>query len=133
MSQSSEATPSEIKPSAVNPSDVKSSIVMIYTTFPSKAEAKKAGAQLVERKLAACVNIYPRITSIYEWEGKMQTARETAMVVKTVSGLQDAVYAALKAIHPYSLPAFVVYSASASSVEYEAWVIAQTVSRPQGA
>ncbi|MDZ4791314.1 MAG: divalent-cation tolerance protein CutA [Hyphomicrobiales bacterium] len=113
-------------------SECQSSIIMIYTTFASKAEAKKAGADLVERRLAACVNIFPPMTSIYEWEGEVQTTREAAMIVKTVFGLQNAVYTALKATHPYSIPAFVVYPASASSVEFEAWVKQQTQSPPKG-
>jgi len=106
------------------------SIIMIYTTFPSKAEAKKTGASLVESKLAACVNIFPRMTSIYEWEGKRQTARETAMIIKTRLNLRDAVYTAIKASHPYSIPAFLVYPASDSSPEFAAWIEGQTIAQP---
>ncbi|MDX2265377.1 MAG: divalent-cation tolerance protein CutA [Hyphomicrobiales bacterium] len=102
--------------------------VMIYTTFPGKAEAKKCGRDLVARKLAACVNIFPRATAIFEWEGEIQTAREAAMIIKTRAALKDAVYAALKESHPYALPAFLVYEASGGSDEFLAWIAAQTAS-----
>lgn len=107
-------------------SDIQPSIIMIYTTFPSKAEAKKAGEGLVAGKLAACVNIFPRMTAIFEWEGEVQTAREAAMIIKTVSNLKDEVYTALKAAHPYSVPAFLVYPASDASPEFGDWIRGQT-------
>jgi len=101
-------------------------IVMIYTTFPTKSEAKKIGRELVARKLAACVNIFPRMTAIFEWEGEIQEGRETAMIIKTVETRRDAVYELLKSMHSYTTPAFLVYSASAGSESFAAWVEAQT-------
>ena len=57
--------------------------VLIYATFPSAAEAERIGGVLVERGLAACVNIFPQMTAIYIWEGTRQRESEAAMLIKT--------------------------------------------------
>ena len=65
--------------------------VLVYSTFPSVAEAERIGGALVDRGLAACVNIFPGMTAIYVWEGKRQSETEAAMIIKTRAELADAV------------------------------------------
>jgi periplasmic divalent cation tolerance protein len=102
---------------------------LIYTTFPSEAEARTAGSALVEARLAACVNIFPSMTAIFEWQGQIETANETAMIIKTQLALKDEVYAGLKQHHPYTVPAFVVLEASGGSKEFLGWIATQTEKR----
>ena len=67
--------------------------VFVYTTWPSIVEAEKAGRDLVERRLAACVNILPGMISHYWWEGKVERAEEAVMIVKTRASLAEPVSA----------------------------------------
>src|SRR5262245_23386117 len=81
--------------------------VLVYSTFPSAAEAERVGSVLVDRGLAACVNIFGGMTAIYVWEGKRQRENEAAMIIKTRAGLADEVISETRKIHPYSNPALV--------------------------
>ena len=63
--------------------------VLIYSTFPSAAEAERVGGALVDRRLAACVNIFPTMTAIYTWQGKRERGSEAAMFIKTRAALAD--------------------------------------------
>ena len=73
--------------------------VFVYTTWPAVADAEAAGRALVERRLAACVNILPGMISHYRWEGKVERAEETVMIIKTRASLADAVSDAVKELH----------------------------------
>jgi periplasmic divalent cation tolerance protein len=64
-------------------------MIMIYTTFANESDARNLGAQLVELGLAACVNIFPGMISVYRWQDSLETANETAMIVKTGKELQS--------------------------------------------
>ena len=64
--------------------------VFVYTTYPSIVEAEQAGRTLVERRLAACVNILPNMVSLYWWEGKIERGEEAVMIVKTRASLARA-------------------------------------------
>jgi periplasmic divalent cation tolerance protein len=104
--------------------------VLIYSTFPSPAEAERIGGELVDRGLAACVNIFPGMTAIYVWEGERQRAAETAMIVKTRAELADTVIAEARKLHPYSNPALVVLSIAGGSSDFLRWIAEQTA-QPQ--
>lgn len=82
--------------------------VFVYTTFPSVVEAEKAGRELVDARLAACVNILPGMISVYRWQGAVERAEETVMIVKTRRSLAEQVRASVKATHPYDTPAIAV-------------------------
>jgi len=100
--------------------------VLIYSTYPSPAEAERIGAMLVDRGLAACVNIFPGMTSIYVWEGKRQRDAETAMLIKTRASLADTAIAEARKLHPYTNPAFVVLSIDGGSADFLRWIAEQT-------
>ena len=82
--------------------------VLIYSTFPSAEAAEKVGRQLVEQRLAACVNIIAGMTSIYRWEGRIARDTEAVMIIKTRQSLAEPVIAAVKERHPYTNPALLV-------------------------
>jgi periplasmic divalent cation tolerance protein len=100
--------------------------VLIYATFPSAAEAERIGGALVDRGLAACVNILPGMTSIYVWEGKRQRDAEAAMIIKTRSGLANTAIAEARKLHPYANPAFVVLPVEGGSADFLRWITEQT-------
>ena len=100
--------------------------VFVYTTWPSIVEAEQAGRNLVERRLAACVNILPRMISHYWWEGKVERAEEAVMIIKTRASLAPAVEAAVKDIHSYDVPAIVVLPVESVEQSYLGWIMAET-------
>src|SRR2546428_10846138 len=79
--------------------------VFVYTTYPSVVEAERAGRAIVERRLAACVNILPGMISHYWWQGAIERAEEAVMIIKTRVSLAEAVRDAVKAMHSYTTPA----------------------------
>lgn len=100
--------------------------VLIYSTYASVAEAERIGEVLIDRGLAACVNIFPGMTSIYVWEGKRQRESETAMLIKTRQAVAAKVIAEVRALHSYSNPALVVLPIVAGASEFLDWIAAQT-------
>ena len=97
--------------------------VLVYTTWPSIVEAERAGRQMLDRRLAACVNIVPGMISHYWWRGKNERAEETIMLVKTRASLADAVGAAVKEMHSYSVPAIMVLPVESADLAYNAWIV----------
>ncbi len=96
--------------------------VLIYSTFPSQAEAERIGGALVDRGLAACVNILPGMTAIYIWEGKRQSDTEAAMIIKTRADLADTVIAEVRKLHPYDNPALVTLAVAGGSADFLRWI-----------
>jgi periplasmic divalent cation tolerance protein len=101
-------------------------VVFVYTTWPSTVEAEKAGRALVERRLAACVNILPGMISHYRWEGKIERAEEAVMLVKTRASLAPKIEAAVKALHSYDTPAILVLPLESVEGNYLGWLLRET-------
>ena len=100
--------------------------VLIYSTFPDAVLAETAGRALVGQSLCGCVNILPAMTSIYRWEGAVETASEAVLIIKTRTGLVQDVMAAVSAIHPYELPALVVLAVEGGLASYLDWIVSST-------
>ena len=100
--------------------------ILIYTTFPSLEDAKRVGEALVAARLAACVNAFPGMISVYLWKGVRQEDNEVAMIIKTRAGLTEAVVSATKKLHPYEVPALLVLPTQGGSAEYCAWIVSET-------
>jgi periplasmic divalent cation tolerance protein len=100
--------------------------VFVYTTWPTTVEAEQAGRTLVERRLAACVNILPGMISHYRWEGKVERAEETVMFVKTRASLAGAVSDAVKELHSYDVPAIAVMPLESVEKSYLGWLLKET-------
>ncbi len=77
-------------------------------------------------RLAACVNIFPGMISIFEWKGTREVAGEAAMIIKTRGSLTEAVLAETKRLHPYELPALLVLPTEGGSADYCGWIFGQT-------
>jgi periplasmic divalent cation tolerance protein len=99
--------------------------ILIYTTFPSESEAKKAGRALVEGGLAACVNIFPHMVSIFSWQGEVEEASEAAMIVKTVKAREGEVLSEIKRLHPYAVPARLVLPVAGGGEDFLRWIAEQ--------
>ena len=78
--------------------------------------------QLVDERLAACVNVLAPMISVYRWKGAVERDTERQMVIKTTRDQIAALEAKLKSLHPYELPEFLVVAAAAGSVDYLKWV-----------
>ena len=98
--------------------------VFVYTTFPSVVEAEKTGRALLERRLAACVNILPGMVSHYWWQGTIERGEEAVMIIKTRASLAEAVCAAVKEMHAYDTPAILVIPIESVDQTYLAWILA---------
>jgi periplasmic divalent cation tolerance protein len=100
--------------------------VFVYTTYPSLVEAERIGKAVLERRLAACVNILPVMISHYWWEGKIERGEEVVMIIKTRGSLADSVRAAVKELHTYDTPAILVVSIEGGEAGYLEWIMRET-------
>lgn len=95
---------------------------IVLTTAGSQEEARKIAHALVERRLAACVNIVPQIESVYRWQGKVESATEWLLIIKTQASAFERVHDAVKEIHSYDLPECVMLEVVEGSKEYLDWI-----------
>ena len=100
--------------------------VLVYTTWPSIVEAERAGRTIVERRLAACVNILPGMISHYWWEGKIERAEEVVMIAKTRATMAEPVCGAVKELHGYTTPAIMVLPVETVDPDYHAWIVRES-------
>ena len=100
--------------------------VIVYSTFSDAEAAKRVADILVREKLAACVNIHAPMTSVYEWQGKLETESEVAVFIKTRSSLADDAIAAARKLHPYTVPCFLKLPIAGGNDGYLDWLRAQT-------
>lgn len=103
-----------------------SEIVLLYSTFPDMASARAVARALIEAKLAACVNILPPVTSVYEWQGRVETDVETVAFIKTQADLADAAIDEARKQHPYEVPCFLKLPIDGGNADYLEWVRGQT-------
>lgn len=96
--------------------------VVVLTTAGSEAEAAAIARELVERRLAACVNVIPGVRSTYRWQGAVQTESEWLLLVKTERDRFDAVRAAIKELHSYDVPEVVMVEIAEGDPAYLAWL-----------
>jgi periplasmic divalent cation tolerance protein len=99
---------------------------LVFATAPDRDVAKRIALALLERRLVACVNVLPGITSHYRWQGKLEEASEVLMVVKTTADRLAALEVLFHEIHPYDTPEFVVVSAEHVAPRYFAWLCEET-------
>jgi periplasmic divalent cation tolerance protein len=91
-------------------------------TLPDLEAAEQLGGALVEERLAACVNVLPGVTSIYRWDGKVERARESLLLVKSVEERLPALRERALGMHPYELPELLVLEVEDGHAPYLDWV-----------
>lgn len=95
---------------------------IVLSTAGSEEEARKIARYLVERQVAACVNIVPRIESIYRWQGKIESSREWLLLIKTTAANFSQVRDAIGELHSYDLPECIALSIEDGSADYLRWI-----------
>ncbi|MBU1694249.1 MAG: divalent-cation tolerance protein CutA [Verrucomicrobia bacterium] len=101
-------------------------IWMVYFTAGTMTEARKIGRAVVQRRLAACVNILAGIRSIYRWRGIVEDGREVAVLAKTQERRVEALIGAIKKQHSYEVPCIVAWPLSRGHPPFLEWIAAET-------
>ena len=95
---------------------------IVLSTAGSEDEARKIARHLVDERLAACVNIIPRIESIYRWQDKVESSTEWLLLIKTTGEKSPGVRDAIRALHSYELPECITISIEDGSAAYLGWI-----------
>lgn len=102
------------------------SAVVVLTNAPDRAVAQQIADALIARRLAACVNILGECTSVYRWQGAVETAAEVPLIIKTSAAHYSDVEAAIRSLHPYELPEIIAMPVTHGLPAYLDWVNVQT-------
>ena len=100
--------------------------IVVLVTCSSMEEAEKIGNSLVEKKLAACVNVVPEIKSIFYWKGKISRENEILLIAKSRMELFDSIQSEIKELHSYEVPEIIALPISAGSEKYLDWIREET-------
>lgn len=95
---------------------------VVVTTCGSLEEARHIARAVIERRLAACVNIVPQVESIYRWKGEVETSAESLLVIKTTAGVFERLRAALSELHSYEVPECIELTVTDGSEAYLDWI-----------
>ncbi len=98
---------------------------LAITTCPNPETANTIARVLVQERLAACVNILPGATSVYEWQGRLESEQELVMLIKSRSDKLNALEARLLELHPYELPELIVVPLVGGLAPYLSWIETQ--------
>ncbi len=101
-------------------------IIQIVTTVGNKEEAERIGRYLVEKRLAACVQIAGPIKSIYRWKGKIEEAEEWQCIIKTRRNNYRRIEKEIRSLHPYELPEITALDLDYALAEYADWIVMET-------
>lgn len=96
--------------------------IIVFVTASSNSEAEKIANALVDKKLAACVNIVPNIKSIYIWEGKKEQADEFLLIIKSRKANFKKIIDAVKAVHTYTVPEIISLPITDGNPKYLEWI-----------
>lgn len=100
--------------------------IQVITTVERQEDAQSIARALVDERLAACVQIIGPVTSIYRWQGKINTAQEWQCWAKTRRDLYDRIEETIRRLHPYQVPEILALAVTAGSPDYLAWLAEET-------
>ena len=98
-------------------------VLIVFCTFPEATVARQVGTALVEKQLAACVNLTPAVESVYRWQGKVEISTEMLAIFKTTTAAFTSFERALIDAHPYDVPEIIALKPAAVNCGYRAWVM----------
>ena len=101
--------------------------LLVITNCPDEQSANTIALAVVEAKLAACVNILPRVQSVYRWQGKVESASEIPLFFKSTAASYPALETRIRELHPYDVPEIIALPISHGLPAYLNWVAAETI------
>jgi periplasmic divalent cation tolerance protein len=96
--------------------------IVVLVTAPSVSQAKKIADFLLKQKLAACVNIIPKLESLFWWQGKVDKAKEVLLIIKSKKQLMTKLIKAVKSKHPYDVPEVIALPIISGNKDYLDWI-----------
>ena len=106
--------------------------IVVFITAANSEEATRLAEMLVERRLAACVQILPEMESVYRWQGKIERQKEVLLIAKTTSSRFEELERKVRAIHSYETPEIVALPLAAGSPAYLEWLNSSINSDAEG-
>lgn len=95
---------------------------VVMCTCPDQDSARAIAENLINQKLAACVNILPGVESVYTWQGKRESAQEHLLFIKTAEHIYDEVEMTINELHPYDTPEVIAINIENGSIGYLKWI-----------
>jgi periplasmic divalent cation tolerance protein len=100
--------------------------VIVLTNLPDRESAMRLAGALLEKRIAACINVLAECTSVYRWKGAVENAREVPVLIKTRAARYAEVEAAIRGLHPYELPEIIAVPVVRGFEDYLRWVADET-------
>ena len=100
--------------------------LLVIANCPDEACANRIALAVVEAGLAACVNLLPRVQSVYRWQGAIESANEVPLLIKTTAGRYTELEAAIRELHPYDVPEIIALPIAQGLPAYLDWLAAET-------
>lgn len=116
-------TSSQASQQASQQTSPRTDVRVVLMTVPDEAAAERLATSFVEERLCACVNILPRVTSIYRWQGNVERQGELLMVLKTTTTRLPTLIARAQELHPYEVPELLALSVEQGLPAYLAWIV----------
>lgn len=101
-------------------------ILLVLTNLPNRESAQRLANTLIESRAAACINMLAECTSVYRWQGEIETASEVPLLIKTTRAAYSQLEAVIRSHHPYELPEIIAVSIDAGLPSYLQWVVQET-------
>ena len=102
------------------------SAILVISTFPDIEKARQIGTALVEKQLAACVNVIPSVESIYRWKGAVENASEVLAFIKTTRERYDELQGEIHNLHPFEVPEIIAVNIENGLPDYLQWIALST-------
>ncbi len=104
--------------------------IQVLTTVANRHDAERIAGELLERRLAACVQVLGPVASTYRWKGTIETSDEWMLFIKSREELYPAIDAAIRELHPYDVPEILALPVAAGHADYLRWLAEETASPP---
>jgi periplasmic divalent cation tolerance protein len=101
---------------------MKNKEILVFSTSPNEKQGRAMARTLVSKRLAACVNVVPRVTSIYRWEDQVREDSECLLIIKSTGDKMDGLAGQIEKIHPYELPEVLAVPVTGGLPAYLDWV-----------
>lgn len=106
--------------------DTPTQALLVIANCPDEACANRIALAVVEAGLAACVNLLPRVQSVYRWQGAIESASEVPLLIKTTAGRYTELETAIRELHPYDVPEIIALPIAQGLPAYLDWLAAET-------